>query len=139
MRFVILVVGAVGAGALSAEGIQVMFPQTAQMFDAVRALGGDPSKIKITNINPVRAFEDVMSKIASGEIGAPIKFNSATPVISGRLDPNLLKTRNFSLDIDFKRAMAASIGAQISQQYNRSQALQAYGRNPAGWHGAPPF
>jgi len=34
--------------------------------------------------------------------------------------------------------MAAGINAQIQQNYQRSQGLAAYGRNPMGWHGAPP-
>ena len=30
-----------------------MIPQTAQMFQAVRALGGDPTNLKIPDINPL--------------------------------------------------------------------------------------
>jgi len=39
---------------------------------------------------------------------------------------------------EMKRAMAASINTQIQQSYQRSQDLQAYARNPMGWHGPPP-
>ena len=53
------------------------------------------------------------------------------------LDPSKINT--FKIDeASMKRAMAAGINAQIQQSYNRSQDLAAYGRNPMGWHGAPP-
>jgi hypothetical protein len=37
-----------------------------------------------------------------------------------------------------KRAIAAGVNARIQQDDRRSQDLAAYGRNPMGWHGAPP-
>jgi len=47
MRFAILVAGGVATGALSVGAVQTMVPQNSQMFQAVRALGGDPAKFRI--------------------------------------------------------------------------------------------
>jgi hypothetical protein len=41
MRLVLLVAGATATGALSVGAIQATFPQTAQTFQAVSALGGN--------------------------------------------------------------------------------------------------
>jgi hypothetical protein len=38
-----------------------------------------------------------------------------------------------------KRAMVSGWSSQIRQNNNRMQDIAAYGRNPTGWHGAPPF
>jgi hypothetical protein len=57
MRLAVLLVGGVAVGAASAGGIQTIYPQTASMFDAVRALGGNPGSIRIgdsTRSRPTR-------------------------------------------------------------------------------------
>jgi hypothetical protein len=66
MRLVIFVTAVSATGALSASAMQTMFPQTEQTFAAVRALGGDPRDFKIPEINPVKAYWEVVRQITSG-------------------------------------------------------------------------
>jgi hypothetical protein len=37
-----------------------------------------------------------------------------------------------------QRAIASGFNARIGQDIRRAQDIAAYGRNPMGWHGAPP-
>jgi hypothetical protein len=142
MRFAILLAGGLATGALSVSGIRTMVPPNGQMFQAVRALGGDISSLKmasfnIADINPLKAYEEVKRKITSGNFGGPINFGSATPV--PKLGDLSLGNRIHIDEGAMKRAMAAGINSSIQQSIRRSQDISAYGRNPAGWHGAPPF
>ena len=139
MRFAILVVGGLATGALSVGAARTVVPQNSQMFQAVRALGGDVAGFKIADVNPLKAYEDVRHRIASGNLGAPINFGSATPVSLPK--PGELSLGN-TIHIDdaaIRRAVAAGINSRIQQDIRRGQDLQAYGRNPMAWHGAPPF
>jgi hypothetical protein len=149
MRFVVLVVGGAAIGALSVGGVRTMVPQNAQIFQAVQsqmsravhALGGDMSKLGDININPLKAYEDVRHQIASSNFGSPINFGSMKPVSFPKVDASNLGLGN-KLHLDegaMKRAMAAGWSSQIQQNNNRMQDISAYGRNPTGWHGAPPF
>jgi hypothetical protein len=145
MRFVVLVAGATAVGALSTTVIhttipqitipQAMIPSTASTFEAVRALGGNLADFKITDINPAKAYRDVIAKITSGE---PQLSLPTAPVADLRpIDPSSIKTFKID-DKEIRRAIAAGINSQIDQNLRRMQDLQAYGRNPAVWHGAPP-
>jgi hypothetical protein len=139
MRFVFLLLGATATGALSATAIQHIFPNTAQTFAAVRALGGDMADFKISEINPVKAYQDVMQKITSGEMGGPITFPSAPEFKAPTINPDLFKPHTIQIDNDkIQRAIAAGINSRIQQDIRRAQDLAAYGRNPMGWHGVPP-
>src|ERR1700674_2070724 len=100
MRFVFLLLGATATGALSASAIQHIFPHTAQTFAAVRALGGDVADFKIGEINPVKAYQDVMQKITSGELGGPIKFPSLPEFKPVAINPDLFKPYNIQIDND---------------------------------------
>jgi hypothetical protein len=135
MRFVFLLLGATATGALSATAIQHILPNTAETFAAVRALGGDMADFKISEINPVKAYQDVMQKITSGEMGGPITFPSAPQFKAPFINPDLFKPQNIQID---KRAIAAGINSRIQQDIRRAQDLAAYSRNPMGWHGIPP-
>jgi len=141
MRLVILIIGGVAVGAGSVMGIQTILPHAgASMSDAVRALGGNPGSLRLSdiNINPLKAYEDVKRQITSGQATAPFPVSSPLPTTSFtslNIKPNVYKIDEASM----KRAMAAGINAQIQQNYNRAQDLAAYGRNPMGWHGAPPY
>ena len=139
MRFAILVIGAVAIGAGSVTGIRTIVPPGASMADAVRALGGNPGSIKLGSINvdPRKAYEDVKRQITSGHATTPFPVSSPVTTTFTRLDPSKINTFKID-DASMKRAMAAGINAQIQQNYQRSQDLSAYARNPMGWHGAPP-
>ena len=128
---------AIGAG--SVTGIRTILPQGSSMSDAVRALGGHAGSFKLGDINldPRKAYEDVKRQITSGQATAPFPVSSPTTTSFTRLDPS--KINSFKIDdAAMKRAMAAGINAQIQQNIRRSQDMAAYGRNPMGWHGAPP-
>jgi len=139
MRLVILIIGGVAIGAGAVTGVRTILPHGGSMADAVRALGGNPGSVKLgdININPLKAYEDVRRQITSGQATAPFPVSSP-PVTSftniGNIKPNVFHMDEAAM----KRAMAAGIAAQIDQNYRRSQDLAAYGRNPMGWHGAPP-
>jgi hypothetical protein len=141
MRFAVLIAGGVATGALSAGAIQTMVPQNAQMFQAVRALGGDPTGFRIADINPLKAYEYVKREISSGNIGRSLNLGAAPPIVTSFPKVGSLGLGN-SYHIDdaaIRRAAGTGINSRIQQDIRRSQDLAAYTRNPTGWHGAPPF
>jgi hypothetical protein len=143
MRLILLIVGGVAVGALSAVGIQWVFPQTAQTFQSVRADVAGFSltnlKTKLSELNPLRkTYDDVMRKVTAGG-GTPDWAVAKGPTFN--MKPIDLGALNSGLKIDnqaIQRSIAAGINARIQQDYRRSQDLIAYGRNPMGWHGPPP-
>jgi hypothetical protein len=141
MRFAVLIVGGVATGALSAGAIQTVVPQNTQMFQAVRALGGDPTSFRITDINPLKAYEYVKREITSGNFGGSINLGTSPAIVTSFPKVGGLGLGN-SFHIDdaaIRRAVGAGINSRIQQDIRRSQDLAAYGRNPMRWHGAPPF
>jgi hypothetical protein len=137
MRLAILVVGGLGIGALSVGGARTFVPPHAQMFQAVRALGGNLADIKIADINPLKAYDEVKRKITSGDFGArdfptaPVQWPKIGEVAVGG---------NFQFDqAAAQRGIAAGIVSRTQQDLRHMEDLRNYGRNPAGWHGAPPF
>jgi hypothetical protein len=121
MRFLVLVVFAAATGALTVGA-------------AVRVVGSDAAQFRLSDLNPIRlAYEEVKTKIAS-PTASPI-FPSSPPIAFTpfKLPP--------SVEIDQKaisRAIAAGINSQVQQNYQRTQAMIQYGRNPMAWHGPPP-
>ena len=147
MRLAILVAGGLAAGALSVGAARTMAPQNSpmfqnsQMFQAVRALGGNLADFKIADINPLKAYENVKRQITSGNLGGSFNLGSGTPVVTSfpKVGDLSLGNKMHFDDAAMKRAMAAGINSSVQQSIRRSQDISAYGRNPAGWHGAPPF
>jgi hypothetical protein len=136
MRFVLLVAGATGVGALCGGGIGTMFPQTKEMLAAVTALGGNPADFKLGEINPVKAYEDVRRQITSGDAGRIAMPSARTPNFT-LINPGSIKP--FKIDEEqIRRAAAAGINSRIQQDIRRTQDFQAYARNPRAWHGLPP-
>ena len=135
MRFVVLVVGATAVGALTATAIQTMIPSTASTFEAVRALGGNLADFRIADINPAKAYRDVVQKITSGE--PRISLPTSPTIAMHPIDPDTFKPVKID-DRAIKRAIAAGVSSQVDQNLRRMQDIQAYSRNPAGWHGMPP-
>jgi hypothetical protein len=138
MRFIIFVAGAAATGALSVSAIQTFAPQTAQTFQAVRALGGDLTNFKLSEINPVKAYEAVVRQITSGRAGAPISLPSSPIFNTAPINPDSFRPSFKIDDREIQRAIAAGINSRIQQDIRRAQDLAAYGRNPMGWHGPPP-
>jgi len=85
----------------------------------------------------VAAYQYVSHQIASGQVGVPL---AAAPVTLKPFDPSSLAAPSFTLD---KREIARLNGENIANQNRlfrqRMEDMNNYARNPAGWHGAPPF
>lgn len=143
MRFVVLVVGGAAAGALAVGAERMMVPQNSQMFQAVRALAGNVTSIKLADLNPRKAYDEVMRKVTSGSLSNSFNFGTSAPGIAS--SPSFSKVGNLGLggklqidEASFKRAWASGIASQIQQNNRRMQDMSTYARNPTGWHGAPP-
>jgi hypothetical protein len=140
MRLAILLAGGVATGALSGVAIQTVAPPNAPMLQAVRALGGDVAKFKLTDVNPLKAYEDVKRQITSGNLGGSLNLGSSKPIVT-----SFPKVGSLSLDNNYhiddgaiRRAVGAGINSRAQQDIRRAQDLAAFSRNPTGWHGAPP-
>lgn len=136
MRFAFLVAGGVAAGALSVGGVRTLVPPNAQMFQAVRALGGNMADFRLGDIDPLKAYEDVKRQITSGNLSGSLSLGSG---------PQAYKLSELSVghkvqldDGAMRRAIAAGINSQIQQGNRRMEDMSAYARNPAAWHGMPP-
>ena len=89
MRFLVLVVGGVAVGALSVGGVRTMVPQNSQIFQAVQsqmaqavhALGGRVSSVKLRDISPVKAYDEVKRQITSGNIGNSLNLGGPSPAV----------------------------------------------------------
>jgi len=139
MRLAILVVGGLATGALFVGAVRTLVPPNAQMFQAGRALGGDPASVSIGNIDPRKAYEDVKRQIAAGNLGGSIGLPSATPV-SGfpKVGELALGAKHHFDEAAMRQAVGASINSRVQQDIRRAQDLSADTRNPMAWHGAPP-
>jgi hypothetical protein len=117
--------------------VQYFFPGTAESFQAMVAPVGVPTDFKLADLDPRQAYDAVIKKITSGEIGSPFPIGSPVRVSPIPFNPNGLGVR---IDPNaIAGARAAGIAADIQRNYNRAQDLINYGRNPMAWHGPPPF
>jgi hypothetical protein len=83
------------------------------------------------------AYQYVSRQIASGQIGVPF---AAAPVTLKPIDPSVLMAPPFVLDNqEIQRLNGQNIVNQNRLFNQRMEDLRNYARNPAGWHGAPPF
>jgi hypothetical protein len=117
--------------------LQTLVPGNASVFEAVRAFGGDPASFKLSDINPVKAYQDVIREVTSGRSAGALKFDTK-PLPSFKLTGPLFKPYEYKPDPGVQRAISAGIGARIGQDIRRAQDISAYGRNPMAWHGVPP-
>jgi len=137
LRFFLLLVAAAATGALSLVAAQTFFPRSAPTYETVRALGNDLARLRLSDFNPIRAvYDDVAKKITSGN-PAPPAFN-LRPSVPVAVGPFQLPKPVQIDQREINRAIAAGVNARINQDYRRTQDLIQYGRNPMGWHGAPP-
>ena len=138
MRFAFLVAGGVAAGALSVGGARTLVPPNAQMFQAVRALGGDMADFKLGDIDPLKAYEDVKRQITSGNLSSSLNLGSGPQVAFPKLGQLSVGSKMQLDDGAMRRAIGAAINSQIQQSNRRMEDMSAYARNPAAWHGMPP-
>jgi hypothetical protein len=139
MRFVILVAGGLATGALSVGALQVSVPQDSQMGQAVRALGGNLTNIELTDISPLKAYDDVKRQISSGNIGSSLNLGTSKSIPT--VSPSTMTGLGNNLHLDdaaMKRAVAAGINSQVQQGIRRAEDMSAYTRNPSAWRGMPP-
>jgi hypothetical protein len=122
MRFAVSIVCAAAIGALSVTAVRMLSSQTS-MFQSVRALGGDVSQIRLADLNPRKAYDDVMEKIRSGSIARSIEFNSPTPNVTFPHATSWSPPQwNFKSAPAFQNTFGSGMNARI---------------HPA-WHGFPP-
>ena len=79
MRLALLVMGTVGTGAWGIGATHGVFPMPEQMRQAVTALGGDPAKLQIGEINPVQAYHYVVRQVTSGAPAAGFPPSASSP------------------------------------------------------------
>lgn len=139
MRFVVLVAGGLATGAVSVGAFQMTVPRNSQMAQAVRALGGNLTSIRLVDINPLKAYDDVKRQIGSGNIGNSLSLGTSksVPALSHPTVTSLGNNLHLD-DAGMKRAIAAGLNSQIQQGIRRAEDMSAYTRNPAAWHGMPP-
>ena len=125
MRFVILMVCAVAAGALSMSVVP-----TTVVSSGVQEL----RQFRLADLNPLRViFDSAQQQIQAGTTPEQLGLHSS----SVTLTPMTLAPP-VSLKLDLSRAYEAQAQSQIDQNIRHSQAMQAYTNNPSGWSGPPP-
>jgi hypothetical protein len=98
--------------------------------------GGGSADFKIGEINPIkRVYQYVVQQVTSGRPSVSLpQASSAWPSIGST---NLGSGLKFD-DREMRRFTGAGIARQTQQFNQRMEDLRNYGRDPAGWHGAPP-
>ena len=125
MRFVILMVCAVAAGALSMSVVP-----TTVVSSGVQEL----RQVRLADLNPLRViFDSAQQQIQAGTTPEQLGLHSS----SVTLTPMTLAPPA-SLKLDLSRAYEAQAQSQIDQSIRHSQAMQAYTSNPSAWSGPPP-
>lgn len=136
MRFFLMVTIAVATGAGSMTALQTLVPGHASMREAVEALGGAWSGFACR-----LQSADCLPESGGGDQQAQQPGVSLFPHACRPLDPGdgpLFKPYQYKPDPAIQRAIAAGIGARVSQDIRRAQDITAYARNPRAWHGVPP-
>jgi hypothetical protein len=83
------------------------------------------------------AFQYVSRQIASGQTAIPF---AGTAVTLKPIDPNSVMGPSFSFDSREKERLNGENIANQTRLFNqRMEDMRNYAKNPAGWHGAPPF
>jgi hypothetical protein len=125
MKFLIMLVVAAGAGALTMLAIPTGFVTTSS--DALR-------EIRLADLNPFRAiFDSGQRQIRPGATPEPRGLHSSAITVSPVALPPPA-----SLKLDLGRAFEAQAESQIQQNNRRMQDMQAYTNNPSQWSGPPP-
>lgn len=134
MRFALMIAAAIAVGAVIGKGI--MITQTRQAFHAVAALSADLRDSRLSDINPItRIYREVMAKVSSGR---PSVTLPSAPAWSHITPPNLNMGFKFNSQ-EIGRLNAQNIVNQTRLFNQRMEDQRNYARNPAGWHGRPPF
>jgi hypothetical protein len=144
MRFGILVVAVVAGGLVTGVLIQPL------LAPATNAPPPAPDKVpteihySMADLNPLRLVYDmVMQKVASGDNAA--RFAVGKPVTADWTAMNrYVEQHDAEFNSEFSPDRMARINGEaaadrIREFNNRQQDISNYARNPAGWHGAPPF
>ena len=134
MRFALMIAAAIAVGAVI--GKVIMVAQTGQTFHAVAALSADLNNSRLSDINPItRIYREVMAKVTSGRPSVTLPSGPAWSHITP-LNPNM----GFKFDSqEIGRLNAQNIANQTRLFNQRMEDQRNYARNPAGWHGRPPF
>ena len=96
---------------------------------------------KISDINPLKAYEDVKRQITSGNLASSLNLGSGpsfTKLDFPKIGDLSLGSKMQFDEAAMKRAMSAGINSSIQQNFRRMEDISAYSRNPMAWHGPPP-
>jgi hypothetical protein len=94
-------------------------------------------RFQLADYNPLTAYRRVAAEISKPSSPAfPYFRTPAVPSIP--VTGPLFKPYQYKPDPAIQRAIAAGIGARVSQDIRRAQDITAYARNPRAWHGVPP-
>jgi hypothetical protein len=133
MRFALMIAAAIAVGAVIGKGI--MMTQAGQAF-AVAGLSADLKDFRLSDINPItRIYQQVMAKVSSGRPGVTLP---SAPAWAHMTPPNLNTGFKFDGE-EMRRLNAQNIVNQTRLFNQRMEDQRNYARNPAGWHGRPPF
>jgi hypothetical protein len=136
VRFLMLLLAVFGLGVTSLSAVNALFPQQA-MFAAAPGPGPDAASFRLADLNFIRAvYDDVIRTITSPNSAARLNIPSSPPIrVTGPIKlPEPIKIDQTAIN----RAIAAGMNARIQQDYQPTQAIIQYGRNPMAWHGPPP-
>jgi hypothetical protein len=137
MRIVTWIIGAAAIGALSGGAAATLFP-SAQVAQAMQALGVDFSKFTIADLNPIRAAYDVvLAKVQTGMTPEELGLHSS-PIVVAAPDPKNWPSVGFTLGPSMRNGWTQTLTAQTREFNNRMGDMRSYAGNPAGWRGPPP-
>jgi hypothetical protein len=137
VRFVLLIVGCVAVGAMSAGVIQTVYPQAAETVAAVRAmgsgLGSGLSDFRLADLTPIGwAYRYVMHQVTSGESRVVLHHEPLPTFKPVALDQYRIDPREIQRSID------AGFSRQVQDNIRRTQDMSAWMRSPPAFHGPPP-
>lgn len=137
MKFIFLVIGAIFVGALAVFAIPSSVFQSGS--DSIHSLTAQTGlkQFTLADLNPLRfIFDYEKQQINTPMTPEQLGFHGSAVELKPFQMP---QTPSFHIDQDaMNRAFAAQAESQIEQSYQRSQALEAYGRDPTHWVGPPP-
>lgn len=125
MRFVLMLVAAACAGALTVIAVPTTFATAAST---------EAKQIHLADFNPFqRIFDSEQRRIRAGMTPEQLGLHSSAVTLT----PMPLAPPP-SLKLDLGQAYQTQAQSQIDQGIRRTQDMAAYTNNPSAWSGAPP-
>jgi len=137
MRFILLIVGCVALGAMSAGAIQAVYPQATETFAAVQGLRANWSDFRLSDLTPIGlVYRYVITRVTSGE---PRVALHQEPLPSFKpIDLNNLNAGNKFDQRDLQKYIDAGFNRQVQETTRHMQDMSAWMRSPPAFRGPPP-